>query len=133
MGPALPPEVAVAVARGIIATLHDGPYDTPPARRIDPDMVEIATNAAGSLRVGFGGDASLGAVGELLYVMLAGGPLHVRKDAPGARPRPLAKLRAFLGGGAMPERLEPFVTELIEERFASVDGALDALDALEID
>ena len=72
-------------------------------------------------------------MGELLYVMLAGGPLRLPKDAPDRKPRPLAKLRAFLGGGPLPAGLEPFVQALLDERFPTADSALDSLDALAVD
>jgi hypothetical protein len=132
-GPALEPRLVVSVARAILASLDEGPFDTPPPAVISPEMVEIATTPRGEVRVRFSGAARLRAVGELMYVMLAGGPLHVKKDAPDARPRPLAKLRAFLGGGPIPPGLEVFVTELLEERFADPDSAMDSLDALRID
>ncbi|HVY60390.1 MAG TPA: hypothetical protein VHF22_02005 [Planctomycetota bacterium] len=127
--------MALAVARGILAAVDDGPFDTPPEPRLAPEAVELAwfESGGGGVRASFTGNVRMRAVGELLYVMLAGGPLHVAKDAPGAKPRPLAKLRTFLGGGPLPPAVEPFVTELLEERFTSVDRAMDALDALEID
>ena len=72
-------------------------------------------------------------LGELLYVMLAGGPMRVGKDAPDRKPRPLAQLRAFLGGAPLPGGLEPFVQDLVDERFETAESALDSLDALAVD
>ena len=123
----------MSVVRAILASLDEGPFDTPPASVIDPEAVEIHPTPRGEVRVRFSGAARLRAVGELMYVMLAGGPLRVKKDAPDAPPRPLAKLRTFLGGGPIPPRLEAFVTELLEERFPDPDAAMDSLDALRID
>ena len=132
LGPALPPKIAVAVARGVLASLDEGPFDMPPAATLEPEAIELEW-MHGGVNAKFDGNVRLRAVGELLYTMLAGGPLHVAKDRPGQKPRPLAKLRAFLGGGPMPAALEPYVTDLLEEKFRSADLAIDALDLLEID
>jgi hypothetical protein len=135
LGPALPPDMALAIARGVLARVEDGPFDTPPEPQLAPEAVELEwlRGGTGGVMASFAGNVRMRAVGELLYVMLAGGPLHVAKDRPGAKPRPLAKLRTFLGGGPLPAAVEPFVTGLLEERFSSVDVAIDALDALEMD
>jgi hypothetical protein len=131
MGPALEPRLALEVARGVLASLDDGPFDTPPAERLAPEEVAIESTPNG-VRVSFLGNVRIRAVGELLYIMLAGGPLRGPKDPPDRKPRPLAKLRAFLGGGPMPAALEPLVTDLLEERFETAERAMDALDAVRI-
>ncbi len=96
--------------------------------------VELGPREGAALHVTYDGAASLRAVGALLYEMLAGGPAwRERKDDPRTAPRPLGKLRAFLGGGPIPPDLETFVHDLVMERFASAERALDALDALRID
>jgi hypothetical protein len=113
--------------------MYPGPFDTPPPESIDPAEVEIEATPSGGVRVRFEGPARLTAVGELVYRCLAGGPAWRAKDSRTRPPRPLGKLRAFMGGGALPPSLEAFVHDLVEGRFPDADAALDALAATGVD
>ncbi len=137
MGPALPPPVAVAVARGLLARIEEGAWDDapPPAR---PEAVEIEMRGAAVVvrplvRIDQTG------VGKLLYEMLAGGPVARPKDrVAGARPRPLAELREFLHGGpSLPRDLVTVVERLLGTHpggpYESAEAAIDAIDALRLD
>jgi hypothetical protein len=132
-GPALAPPVALAIARGLLAHVAEGPYDTPPLRP-GPGEVEIEERG-GALFIRPPGPIDLPAVGALLYEMLAGGPVRRAKDPKGCAPRPLAALRAFMvGGPPLPPPLVAFVERLLEipaaPRFADAEAALAALDEL---
>jgi hypothetical protein len=133
LGPALPPPLALEVARGLLARAVAGPFDLPP-RPPAPEEIFIEERGA-ALLVTCPGPLDLACVGALLYEMLAGGPLRRPKDPPGARPRPLADLREFLSGGP---RLLPEVVAFVERLlgihaagpFPDAGAAIDALLAL---
>lgn len=108
--------------------MDDGPFDTPPPEEIEPSEVFLELSGKGHVSIRLERPARLRSIGELLYRCLAGGPVRLPKDPPGRPPRPLGKLRAFLGGSALPVPLEAFVHGLIEGRYADADEALDALE-----
>ena len=109
--------------------MDEGPFDDA-AQAPAPDAIEVEMQG-GAVYVRHAGRFDLAGVGALLYEMLAGGPLHVRKDKQGAPPRPLAKLRAFLAGGPpLSPALVGLVDSLLASRFPDADAAIDAIDKL---
>lgn len=109
--------------------MDEGPFDdvaAPPSA----EAIEIEIQG-GAVYVRHAGRFDLEGVGALLYEMLAGGPLHVAKDRPGAPPRPLAKLRAFLAGGPpLSRELVDLVEKLMASGFPDADAAIEAIDSL---
>lgn len=133
LGPAVPPAVAVAVARAILARMEDGPFDdVPPPPR--PEEV-VVIERGGALSVELRHRVDLAGLGALLYEMLAGGPVRRPKDSPDAPPRPLGRLREFMAGGPpLSAGLVVFIERLLgthpEGPYPDVDAAIDALEAL---